>query len=142
MLLGTHLEPKTYDYAGAVLFNARASMLLWARSTSCLRREIAARLGLTQKAARAVWCVSFAKVAAYQKRGLVQFHVVIRLDGSEGSTQPPSPFAMVTMLAGAIRVTTARVSASVISDAVGEDLDFDASTATILRTLQRTNKAA
>lgn len=39
-------DPKTYDYAGAVLFNAHASAL-WARFTIYLRREIAARQFLT-----------------------------------------------------------------------------------------------
>ncbi|MCC9311884.1 replication initiation protein [Kitasatospora sp. RB6PN24] len=118
-LLGTPLDPKTYDYPGAVLFNAHAGAL-WARFTIYLRREIAARLGLTQKAARAVLRVSFAKVAEYQKRGLVHFHAVIRLDGPHGSTQPPPPSATITMLADAIRAATARVSISVVSDAVGE----------------------
>ncbi|MGW2269605.1 replication initiator [Streptomyces yangpuensis] len=118
-LLGTPLAPAAYDYAGAVLFNAHASAL-WARFTIYLRREIAARLGLTQKAARSVLRVSFAKVAEYQKRGLVHFHAVIRLDGPDGSTQPPPPCATVTMLADAIRATATQVRIAVVSDAVGE----------------------
>ncbi|MEW2588405.1 replication initiator [Streptomyces virginiae] len=118
-LLGTPLNPKTYDYAGAVLFNAHASAL-WARFAIYLRREIAARLGLTQKAARAVLRVSFAKVAEYQKRGLVHFHAVIRLDGPDGSTQPPPPSATVTLLTDAIRAAATRVRVTVVSDAIGE----------------------
>ncbi|MFB0627549.1 replication initiator [Streptomyces sp. AB3(2024)] len=118
-LLGTPLNPATYDYAGAVLFNAHASVL-WARFTIYLRREIAARLGLTQKAARAVLRVSFAKVAEYQKRGLVHFHAVIRLDGPDGSAQPPPPSATVTLLTDAIRAAAARVRVTVVSDAIGE----------------------
>ncbi|MFD8646480.1 replication initiator [Streptomyces mirabilis] len=42
-LIGTPLNPATYDYEGAVLFNAHASTL-WARFTTYLRREIAAGL--------------------------------------------------------------------------------------------------
>ncbi|MFD3519916.1 replication initiator [Streptomyces sp. NPDC058653] len=118
-LLGTPLNPATYDYAGAVLFNARAPTL-WARFTIYLRRELAARLGLTQKAARAVLRVSFAKVAEYQKRGLVHFHAVIRLDGPEGSTTPPPRSATVTVLADAIRAAALRVRVAVVSDAIGE----------------------
>ncbi|WP_347404519.1 replication initiator [Streptomyces sp. MST-110588] len=102
-----------------VLFNAHASAL-WARFTIYLRREIAVRLALTQKAARAVLRVSFAKVAEYQKRGLVHFHAVIRLDGPDGSTQPPPPSATVAILADAIRAAAARVSGRVVSDAVGK----------------------
>jgi hypothetical protein len=33
--------------------------------------------------------ISFAKVAEYQKRGLVHFHAVIRLDAPDGNTTPP-----------------------------------------------------
>ncbi|MHC5906282.1 replication initiator, partial [Streptomyces sp. S6] len=99
---------------GAVLFNAHASTL-WARFTTYLRREIAAELGMTQKAARAVLRVSFAKVAEYQQRGLVHFHAVIRLDGPDGTIQPPPPYATVAVLSDAVRVRV-----TVESDAVGE----------------------
>jgi hypothetical protein len=118
-LLGTPLNPATYDYAGAVLFNAHAGAL-WARFTTYLRREIAARLSMTQKAASEVLRVSFAKVAEYQKRGLVHFHAVIRLDGPDGSTQPPPPCATVGVLADAIRAAASRVRVTVESDAIGE----------------------
>ncbi|MFJ4964325.1 replication initiator [Streptomyces sp. NPDC088729] len=118
-LLGTPLNPATYDYTGAVLFNAHASAL-WARFTTYLRRELAARLGLTQKAARAVLRISFAKVAEYQKRGLVHFHAVIRLDGPDGNTTPPPPSATVAMLTDAIRAAARRVRIAVASDAIGE----------------------
>ncbi|WP_030899259.1 replication initiator [Streptomyces sp. NRRL F-5126] len=118
-LLGTPLNPATYDYAGAVLFNAHASAL-WARFTTYLRREIAVRLGLTQKAARAVLRVSFAKVAEYQKRGLVHFHAVIRLDGPDGSTQPPPSCATVAVLTDAIRAAAPRARITLVSDAIGE----------------------
>ncbi|MGW3086714.1 replication initiator [Streptomyces sp. NPDC001108] len=117
-MLGTPLNAATYDYAGAVLFNAHAGAL-WARFTTYLRRELAVRLGLTQKAAHAVLRVSFAKVAEYQKRGLVHFHAVIRLDGPDGSTQPPS-YATVGVLTDAIRAAAPRARISVVSDAVGE----------------------
>ncbi|MFH9735369.1 replication initiator [Streptomyces sp. NPDC017260] len=118
-LLGTPLNPATYDYAGAVLFNAHAGAL-WARFTTYLRRELAVRLGLTQKAARTVLRVSFAKVAEYQKRGLVHFHAVIRLDGPDGSTQPPPPAATGAVLTDAIRAAAPRARLSVVSDVIGE----------------------
>ncbi|MEV6746298.1 replication initiator [Streptomyces sp. NPDC051080] len=118
-LLGTPLNLATYNYAGAVLFNAHASAL-WSRFTIYLRRELAARLGLTQKAARAVLRISFAKVAEYQKRGLVHFHAVIRLDGPDGNATPPPPSATVTVLTDAIRAAALRVRVAVASDAIGE----------------------
>ncbi|GCD40410.1 replication initiation protein [Streptomyces paromomycinus] len=119
ILLGTPLNPATYDYAGAVLFNAHTGAL-WARFTTYLRREIAAQLGMTQKAAHTVLRVSFAKVAEYQQRGLVHFHAVIRLDGPDGTSQPPPPYATVAVLTDAVRAAAARVRVTVESDAVGE----------------------
>ncbi|MET7583432.1 replication initiator [Streptomyces microflavus] len=118
-LIGTPLNPGTYDYEGAVLFNAHASAL-WARFTTYLRREIAAALGMTQKAAHAALRVSFAKVAEYQQRGLVHFHAVIRLDGPDGSSQPPPPYATITVLTEAARAAAKRVHVTVASDAVGD----------------------
>ncbi|MGI5438452.1 replication initiator [Streptomyces shenzhenensis] len=118
-LLGTPLNPATYDYVGAVLFNAHAGAL-WARFAIYLRRELATRLGITQKAARAVFRVSFAKVAEYQKRGLVHFHAVIRLDGPDGNTQPPPPYATAAVLTDAIRSAAPRARISIASDAIGE----------------------
>ncbi|MFJ8795547.1 replication initiator [Streptomyces sp. NPDC102462] len=118
-LLGTPLNPATYDYVGAVLFNAHAGAL-WARFAIYLRRELATRLGITQKAARAVFRVSFAKVAEYQKRGLVHFHAVIRLDGPDGNTQPPPSCATAAVLTDAIRSAAPRARISVTSDAIGE----------------------
>ncbi|KAK1180891.1 replication initiation protein [Streptomyces sp. NBS 14/10] len=117
--LGTPLAPATYDYAGAVLWNAHAGAL-WARFTTYLRRELAAHLGMTQKALNAALRVSFAKVAEYQRRGLVHFHAVIRLDGPEGSNQPPPAWATTDALTHAVKAATGRAVLTVVSKAVGE----------------------
>ncbi|MEU6365309.1 replication initiator protein RepSA [Streptomyces sp. NPDC046931] len=110
--LGTPLDPATYDYAGAVLWNNHASEL-WRYFTIYLRREIARRAGLTQKAAREQSRVSFGKVAEYQKRGAVHFHAVIRFDGPEGPDTPPPAWATLELLADAIRAAAARVTVDV-----------------------------
>ncbi len=104
--LGTPLHPDTYDYEAAVLWNAHAGAL-WRRFSIYLRREIAKRAGLTQRAFRDHARVSFAKVAEYQKRGAVHFHAVIRLDGPEGGDTPPPAWATVDLLADAIRAAAA-----------------------------------
>ncbi|MFF4288298.1 replication initiator protein RepSA [Streptomyces sp. NPDC001633] len=106
--LGTALDPDTYDYAGAVLWNNHASDL-WRYFTIYLRREIAARAGLTQKEAREQSRLSFGKVAEYQKRGAVHFHAVIRFDGPDGPDTPPPAWATVSLLADAIRAAAGRV---------------------------------
>ncbi|MGW1869761.1 replication initiator protein RepSA [Streptomyces mauvecolor] len=100
--LGTALDPATYDYAGAVLFNNHAGQL-WQRFTTRLRREIAARAGLTRRELADTARVSFGKVAEFQKRGAVHFHAVIRLDGPEGPDTPPPAWATTTLLDDAIR---------------------------------------
>ncbi|MGW7786796.1 replication initiator [Streptomyces tricolor] len=100
------LVPERYDYAGAVLWNNYAGDL-WRRFTIYLRREIAARTGLTQTALREVCRVTFGKVAQFQKRGSVHFHAAVRLDGPDSA---PPAWAMVALLDGAIRAAAARVS--------------------------------
>ncbi|WZI03251.1 replication initiator [Streptomyces rimosus] len=97
--LGTALDPDTYDYEAAVLWNAHAGAL-WRRFSIYLRREVAKRAGLTQRAFRQYARVSFAKVAEYQKRGAVHFHAVIRLDGPTGSDTPPPAWTAPSSAAG------------------------------------------
>jgi hypothetical protein len=110
--LGTALDPDTYDYAGAVLWNNHASDL-WRYFTIYLRREIAKRAGFTQTAAHEQSRVSFGKVAEYQKRGAVHFHAVIRFDGPEGPDTPPPAWATLDLLTDAIHAAAARVAVDV-----------------------------
>ncbi|ADI08957.1 hypothetical protein SBI_05837 [Streptomyces bingchenggensis BCW-1] len=117
--LGTPLTPAAYDYTGAVLWNAHAGQL-WARFTTYLRRALAEHLDMTQKALNAALRVSFAKVAEYQKRGLVHFHAVIRFDGPDGHTTPPPAWATFDALSAAVGLAVKRARLTVESDAVGE----------------------
>ncbi|MGW3829287.1 replication initiator, partial [Streptomyces sp. NPDC005071] len=104
--LGTPLTPSSYDYEAAVLWNAHASKI-WARFSIYLRREVAKRAGLTQRAFADHARVSFAKVAEYQRRGAIHFHAVIRLDGPDGGDTPPPAWATPDLLADAIRAASA-----------------------------------
>lgn len=119
--LGTPLDPDRYDYEAAVLWNAHAGAL-WRRFTIHLRREIAKRAGLTQRAFRHHARVSFAKVAEYQKRGAVHFHAVIRLDGPTGGDTAPPAWASAELLTDAIRSATAKTTVA------GPELDGRAHT--------------
>src|SRR5690606_11081746 len=110
--LGQPICPDCFDYAGAVLWNAHAPEL-WRRFTLAFRRHIARSAGLRVADLREVLTVSFAKVAEYQRRGLVHFHAVIRLDGPGGPANPPPAWATLDLLkvatdhaAGAVTVTT------------------------------------
>lgn len=127
--LGTPLDPDTYDYEAAILWNAHAGAL-WRRFSIYLRREVAKLAGLTQRAFRDHARISFAKVAEYQKRGAVHFHAVIRLDGPDGGDTSPPAWATAELLTDAIRaaVTASRVEGPVIDGrahafAFGRQLD-------------------
>ncbi|MFF9898887.1 replication initiator [Streptomyces longispororuber] len=113
--LGAPLDPSTYDYEAAVLWNAHAGQL-WRRFSIHLRREVAKRAGLSQRRLREHARVSFAKVAEYQKRGAVHFHAVIRLDGPGGGDTPPPAWATADLLTDAIRAaaTKTRVNGPVL----------------------------
>ncbi|WP_226900765.1 replication initiator [Nonomuraea phyllanthi] len=110
--LGEPLCPDCYDYDGSVLFNA-ISPELWRRFTLALRRRFARLNGLTVKALREQVMISFAKVAEYQRRGVVHFHAVIRLDGPDGPSSPPPAWATADALAEAVHHAAAVVTAEV-----------------------------
>lgn len=118
--LGTALDPATYDYAGAVLFNNHAGEL-WHRFVKRLRREIAARAGLTQRELADTCRLSYGKVAEFQKRGAVHFHAVIRLDGPDGPEDPPPSWASVELLDAAIRAAAEHRYVTVSVPAVGDE---------------------
>jgi hypothetical protein len=74
--LGEPLCPDCYDYDAAVVWNAHASEL-WRRTVITVRRrmdKLAQTYGVRVR-------VSFAKVAEFQRRGLIHFHAIFRLDG-------------------------------------------------------------
>ena len=99
--LGEPLCPDCYDYTGSVLFNAHAPEL-WRRFTIALRRALARLAGMTNAALAKQVRTSFAKVAEYQRRGLVHFHAVIRLDGLGGPATSPPVWATLDLLTAAI----------------------------------------
>jgi hypothetical protein len=100
-LLGEPLCPDCYDYTNSALFNACAPEL-WRRFTITLRRSLARQAGLTSKALAAQLRVSYAKVAEYQRRGVVHFHAIIRLDGPAGPATAPPGWATLDLLTAAI----------------------------------------
>ncbi len=83
-VVGQPLCPDCYDYLGHLVWQWWAPEL-WRRFTITLRRVLARHLGLSETASRELVRVQFAKVAEFQRRGLIHFHALIRLDG------PPAP---------------------------------------------------
>ncbi|MFI6599124.1 replication initiator [Nonomuraea sp. NPDC050536] len=108
--LGEPLCPDCYDYAGSVLFNALAP-LLWKRFADSLRWHLAKLGGLALRELRQHLTLSFAKVAEYQRRGVVHFHAVIRLDGPGGPAVPPPAWATADVLTQAVQHAARVVSA-------------------------------
>ena len=120
--LGAAIDPATYDYEGAVLWNWHAPAL-WNRFLIELVRVLAARAGLSERAWRQCVRVAFAKVAEFQARGLVHFHAIIRLDGAEDRATAPGVTVSPEQLCQAIREAAGR--ARVESDAGnGETVDI------------------
>lgn len=93
--LGDAVCAECYDYEGHVVWQFHAPEL-WRRFTIRLRRELAHTLGMTQRAAARIVRVQFAKVAEFQRRGVVHFHAIIRLDGVHAEQAFPSPPETVT----------------------------------------------
>ena len=101
-LIGTPLDPDTYDYAGHILFNATAGRL-WSRFTIDMRRHLAEAGGLRRDQLTDHLTVSYAKVAEYQARGIIHYHAVIRIDGPHGPSTTPPTWATDSALEDAIR---------------------------------------
>jgi len=110
--VGTARDLDAYDYDGAVLWQAHAGTL-WSRFTTAVRRALAVLLGVTAREFRDHVRLSFAKVAEYQRRGLVHFHAVVRLDGPDGPEDPPPSAldhrSLATAVRRAVEVATLRV---------------------------------
>ena len=86
-MIGTPLCHRCYDYAGAVLHNAHSAEL-WRRTTIYVARQLAASVGLSRTECAKALRLEHAKVAEFQRRGLVHFHAVVRADGRDGSPPP------------------------------------------------------
>jgi len=78
--VGQPLCPDCYDYTAHVIWQWWAPEL-WRRFTIALRRHFAQLLGVAEKAGRDLVRVQFAKIAEYQRRGVIHLHALIRLDG-------------------------------------------------------------
>jgi hypothetical protein len=128
--LGGPVDPASYDYVGAVLWQAHAG-LLWHRFTDRLKRLLATAAGLTQREFTQVARLSYAKVAEYQRRGLVHFHAVIRVDGPDGPTDPTPHWAtadlldrLITAAARWVSVTSERPDGTPLELRWGTQVDF------------------
>jgi hypothetical protein len=110
--LGQPICPDCYDYPAHIAFNWHAPEL-WRRFTIAVRRTLARMTGLTTAEFGRRCRVSFVKVAEFQRRGVVHFHTLIRLDGPGDDYQPPQISVDATGLARAIRQAATHVRLTV-----------------------------
>jgi hypothetical protein len=90
---------------------------LWRRTTIYVFRELARLSGTNAAGLRKVVRVSFAKVAEYQRRGVVHLHAVIRLDAvTDGDI---AALGNTAALIAAIRLAGAKVSAPLLAGFAG-----------------------
>jgi hypothetical protein len=112
--LGRPLCPDCYDYSAAVMWNAHASEL-WRRTIITIRRQ----LDKLAKAHGTGVKLSYAKVAEFQRRGLIHFHAIFRLDGLDPNhperTVPPDPAFTADVLADAIQQAANTTSFATVS---------------------------
>jgi hypothetical protein len=123
--LGEPLCARCYQAGAQVLWNALAGRL-WSRTTIYVYRALAQLAGLTEGELRGLVRVSFAKVAEYQRRGVVHFHAIIRLDaatdcGCPACVAPPPNGFTAGLLERAVRQAAGTVA--VPCPMVNEDQD-------------------
>jgi hypothetical protein len=83
--LGQAICRDCFDYESAARWNAHTGQL-WRATRVNLDRALARRLGLSARRMRRTRCrTQYVKIAEFQARGLVHFHVAIRLDGIDGA---------------------------------------------------------
>jgi len=119
-VLGQPLCGDCCDYALQTVWQWWAPDL-WRRFPIALHRMVAKTLGVPATGLAEVATVQYAKVAEFQRRGLVHFHALIRLDGprtSEGFALAPS-LVDVAVLADLV----SRAAASVQVTVPGVDRD-------------------
>jgi hypothetical protein len=100
-VLGTPLCLDCYDHHAQVVFNHQAGEL-WRRTTIAIRRALtraAREFGIRAADFR----LSYGKVAEMQRRGVVHYHVIIRLDGVNPDCPgavipPPAPLGLLDLV--------------------------------------------
>jgi hypothetical protein len=111
--VGEPICPQCFDYEHAILWNALAPEL-WRITSQRIPAELARLKGISLARLRKLARVSFVKVAEYQRRGVLHFHLLARLDAAQPKEQselvepPPAGFD-AELLEQAIRAAVEHV---------------------------------
>ena len=106
--LGHPICPDCYDYERSVLWNATCPEL-WRRTTIYVRRELARLCDVNVKELDQSVRLSFAKVAEFQRRGVVHLHAILRVDPRDDDASVPHSIDAQT-LTSAIRSAASKVT--------------------------------
>jgi hypothetical protein len=96
--IGTPIDPRRYRYLDQVIWNRHAPEL-WKRTVQAIRRGLAQALGVPRSKLSQVTRVRFAKVVEFQRRGVVHYHAIIRIDGPTDKDDPPRTPCSTQLLA-------------------------------------------
>lgn len=110
--LGTPVDPASYRYLEQVVWNHLAPTL-WKLTVQAVRRYLARELGVARHRLSDVVRVRFVKVAEFQRRGVVHYHAVVRLDGPQRIPSEPPPRCTTALLTRAVRVAAHEVRVAV-----------------------------
>lgn len=113
-LVGQPLCGECYAYPRQVVWNANASRLCKGLMDN-LYHHLARHAGVSRGRVRRLVRVEYARVAEYQARGAVHFHILFRIDGPDGVGSPAPLWAsaevLIEALASARLVTKVAVPA-------------------------------
>jgi hypothetical protein len=109
--VGSAIDPGSYRHADQVIWN-RYAPELWKRTVQAVRRGLAQALGVPRSKLSQTARVRFAKVAEFQRRGVVHYHAIVRIDGAEGAEAPPPSRCTTKLLA---RIVAAAVKAASVA---------------------------
>ena len=129
--LGAPLCERCFDYRNSVLWNATASRL-WNRTLEQVRRRLAISQGLETRDFNQHARLSYLKVAEFQRRGLVHFHVVLRADGAGETFSPPPSWLTSGLLSDCLIEVVSKFSITTPNGEVRWGRQFHVSDASLL----------
>jgi hypothetical protein len=116
--LGTAIDPTNYRYTEQVIWNRYASAL-WKRTVQAIRRHLAQALGVPRTELAPIARVRFLKVAEFQRRGVVHYHAIVRVDGPGGPDDQP-PTRCTTTVLETVVAAAADAASVTLSEALRE----------------------
>jgi hypothetical protein len=111
-MLGAPIDPTTYRYADQAIWNHLAPVL-WKRTVQAVRREMARELGVSRHRLGERAQVRFVKVSEFQRRGVVHYHAVVRVDGPHEPDLESRPPCTCALLARVVRRAVRTVDVTV-----------------------------